>query len=461
MSPESGRPVGTAPRPARTPPKVPSARDLDPPTGVPTVVSRSAWLAAAWTGFGAAAIGAFLAVVVAVVLWIPDATATGSSGATVRAGVLTFLAGQHGGVVISGVPIGYVPLGLTLLAGWLCWRSARVLAALPIVAAVQSVARMTLLLVVHVAAYAGSCLALTRFAVVGTSRTPALGVTVGAACVSLVFSGSALLFSTDVGDRLRAATPATLRAAIRGGAALAATMAFVSAGLVAGATVLHVGRALQLTRALGATLSGLPIAMLNALSAPNAVAAGVAYLAGPGFALGTDVHFSAWGNEPGVVPGFPALAGLPGGHRAAPVALAVMLLMLALMCLVSAAALRDEVRRGWPEALRAAVLCAVVAASVVAAAVGLAGGSLGGHRLAVVGGSPIQVWGAVFAEALVCSVVGVVALRVALILWGGDRLSVREPDDARSRAETELDVVPTALATARLDDDDQAAAQAS
>jgi hypothetical protein len=160
------------------------------------------------------------------------------------------------------------------------------------------------------------------------------------------------------------------------------------------------------------------------------VAAGVAYLAGPGFALGTDVHFSAWGNEPGVVPGFPARAGLPGGHRAAPVALAVMLLMLALMCLVSAAALRDEVRRGWPEALRAAVLCAVVAASVVAAGVGLAGGSLGGHRLAVVGGSPIQVWGAVFAETLVCSVVGVVALRVALILWGGDRLSVREPDDA-------------------------------
>ncbi|HEX2306843.1 MAG TPA: DUF6350 family protein [Jatrophihabitantaceae bacterium] len=405
-------------RPARTSPTAPPAPEPDPPTGVPAVVSRSAWLAAAWTGFGAAAIGAFLAVVVAVVLWIPDATATGSSGATVRAGVLTFLAGQRGGVVISGVPIAFVPLGLTLLAGWLCWRSARVLAALPVVAAVQGVARMTLLLVVHVAAYAGTCLALTSFAVVGTSRAPAIGVTIGAACVSLVFSGSALLLSTDVGDRIRAVTPATLRAAIRGGTAMASTMALVSAGLVACATLLHVGRALELTRALGATLSGLPVALLNALSAPNAVAAGVAYLAGPGFAVGTDVHFSAWGNEPGVVPGFPVLAGLPGGHRASPVAFAVMLLMLTLMCVVSAAALRDEVRRGWPEALRSAVLCAVVAASVVAAGVGLAGGSLGRHRLTTVGGSPIQVWGAVFAEALVCSVVGVVSLRVVLLLRG-------------------------------------------
>ena len=416
MSPERGRPVGTTARPAWRAPKPPPTPEPEPdlPTGVPSVVSKSAWLAAAWTGFGAAAIGAFLAVVTAVVLWIPDATATGSSGATVRAGLLTFLAGQHGGVIISGVPIGFVPLGLTLLAGWLCWRSARVLAGLPVVAAVQSPGRMTSLLAIHVAAYAGSCLLLTRFAVVGTSRAPALGVTIGAACISLVFSGSALLFSTDVGDRLRATTPATLRAAIRGGTALAATMAVVSAGLVAGATLFHAGRALELTRALGATFSGLPVAILNALSAPNAVAAGVAYLAGPGFAVGTDVHFSPWGNEPGVVPGFPVLSGLPGGHRASPVAFAVMVLMLALMCLIGAAALRDEVRRGWPEALRAAVLCAVVAASVVAVGVGLAGGSLGRHRLAVVGASPIQVWGAVFAEALVSSVVGVVALRVAV-----------------------------------------------
>jgi hypothetical protein len=129
------------------------------------------------------------------------------------------------------------------------------------------------------------------------------------------------------------------------------------------------------------------------------------------------------------------------------------------MCLIGAAALRDEVRRGWPEALRAAVLCAVVAASVVAVGVGLAGGSLGRHRLAVVGASPIQVWGAVFAEALVCSVVGVVALRVALTLRGGDRLPLSEPDETDGETEPALDVV-SAPTIERLDDD-EAAAQAS
>jgi hypothetical protein len=98
-----------------------------------------------------------------------------------------------------------------------------------------------------------------------------------------------------------------------------------------------------------------------------------------------------------------------------------------------------------------------VAASVVAAGVGLAGGSLGQHRLAVVGGSPIQVWGAVFAEALVCSVVGVVALRIVLILRGGRDRPLPAADRAVPAADTQLDLVQTVPTVETLDDDETTA----
>lgn len=401
------------PTPGRT-----KTDDAETPLGVPTLVARSAPLAAVWTGFGAAAIGVFLAIVGAVLLWIPDAAATGSSGSTVRAGVLTFLAGQRGGVVVSGVPVSFTPLGLTLLAGWLCWRAARVLAALPVVAAVRSVPVLAGLLAGHAAAYSATCFVLTHFATVGTSRVPAFGTAIGAATVSTLFSGASLLRWTPVGFRLREATPPAARAALRGGIGAAATIVMFGAGLAATATAGHFSRALQLSRGLGTGLSGLPIAVLDALTAPNAVAAAVAYLTGPGFAVGTHASFSLWGSRPGVVPGFPVLAGLPGGSRGAPIVFVLMGLMLVAVCLVCTALLRAEARRGWAEALRGALLSALVAASALALLMGAAGGSLGRHRLSDVGASPVNVWGAVFVEVLGGSLIGVIAIRVAALARG-------------------------------------------
>ena len=114
----SGRPSSTA-GPQRTRPgdadRSRESRDLDPSDdvldagGIPALFADRARLAAVWTGFGAAALGGFVAVVVALAMWVPDAAATGTSGSTVRGGLLAFLAAQHGGVRIDGVAIGFRP----------------------------------------------------------------------------------------------------------------------------------------------------------------------------------------------------------------------------------------------------------------------------------------------------------------------------------------------------------------
>ncbi len=422
------------------------------PTGIPQPVARSALLAAAWTGFGAAIIGVFVAVVASLLFWIPDAAATGSSGSTARAGVLTFLAAQHGGVTISGVPMSFVPLGLTLLAGWLCWRAARVLAGLPVVVAELKTGRLVRLLAVHVAAYTLTCAVLVRFATVGSSRVGVLGVVLGAAVVSTVFAGSALVSGSALGRRWCAALPEGVLAPLRAGTAVAATTVGFAALLVVGATVLHAGRAMQLIRGLGGGLTGLPVAVLDALTAPNAVAAGVAYLAGPGFAVGTHASFSPLNTSPGVVPGFPVLAGLPSGRHCSAVVLVLIAITFIAATWVAARLLREQAVRRWAEALRAALLTALVTATVLAGFVAAAGGSLGQHRLAAVGASPIRVWAAVFVEVLLVATTGVISVKIATLLH-------RDEPDVQPAEPTEAAAPPNVVADPASDDaaDDAAA----
>jgi hypothetical protein len=71
---------------------------------VPEAAGRSLWLAAIWTGVGAAAVCATLAIVAVAICWLPVSGASGHSISAVRAGLLTFLAALHGGVTVDGGP---------------------------------------------------------------------------------------------------------------------------------------------------------------------------------------------------------------------------------------------------------------------------------------------------------------------------------------------------------------------
>jgi hypothetical protein len=335
---------------------------------------------------------------------------------------MTFLAAQHGGTRLNGVNLHFVPLGLTFIAVWLCWRGGRVLHLLPVVATDQRERRIFGLVLAQVGAYALTCAVLTHFSVIGSSSVPALEAVVGAIGVGAVGFGFAALTCTRIGaDRWRA-LPSVVRSGLRGAAG--STAIFVGAGalLAAGATALRARRFLELSRGLGRGLSGLPIAALDLLSAPNAVLAGSSYLAGPGFAVGVHSTYAPRGGSAGLVPAFPVLAGLPSGSRASSLVLALMVLTV----LGSAVAGALLVRRsapgcGWLAMLGGCLLAGVFTGLALGLLTALAGGNLGTENLRAVGASPWQVTLMTAAE------VGLVSVPVAIgvRLLSGRTASIR------------------------------------
>jgi hypothetical protein len=376
---------------------------------MPARIASSAFLAALWTGFGAAAIGCFIAVAGALLSWIPDAGATGSSGSTVRAGVLTFLAAQHGGTRLNGVNLHFVPLGLTFIAVWLCWRGGRVLHLLPVVSTDQRERRIFGLVLAQAGAYALTCAVLTHFSVIGTSSVPTLGAVVGAGAVGAAGFGLAAVMCTPIGADRWTALPLVVRSGLRGAAG--STAVFIAGGalLAAGATVLRAGRFLELSRGLGRGLSGLPIAALDLLSAPNAILAGSAYLAGPGFAVGIHSTYAPRGGSASLVPAFPVLAGLPSGSRASILVLALMALTVFGSAVVAALLVRRSAPgSGWLAMLGGCLLAGGFTGFALGLLTALAGGNLGTDNLRAVGASPWQV------ALMTAAEVGLVSLPVAI-----------------------------------------------
>lgn len=403
-------------------------------------LARSGPLAALWTGFGAAAVGCFLAVVGALLSWIPDAGATGTSGSTVRAGVLTFLAAQHGGVRLNDVTMHFVPLGLTIIAVWLCLRAGRVLHALPAVQADRRSARMVRLTGLQVVAYAVTCAALAPFSVIGSSSVPPVGAILGAVVVSTLGFGLSVLRCSPLGRQVWRRLPVGARAACRGAGGSIAIFLVAGALLAAVSTAVRASRFLDLSRGLSRGVSGLPIAVLDLLSAPNAVLAATAYLAGPGFAVGVHSTYAPFGAEPGLVPAFPVLAGLPAGTKASSVVLVLMILTVVGAGAVTATLVRRAAPgAGWFAMIGHCLLAAVITGLGLGLMVALAGGSLGRENLRAVGASPWQV------VLMVAVEVGVVAVPVALgarLLTGRfvqgfiDRIADRPVPDATVPAVT-------------------------
>ncbi|MCW2602671.1 MAG: hypothetical protein JWN61_806 [Pseudonocardiales bacterium] len=410
------RPAAAGPRALRTPrvPKTPTT---------PREIVTAAVMHGALALIGAVAI----AMIAMLLFWIVASGGSGSAPEALRSGVLVVLAACHGGLRIDGAEVTLVPLGLTVLVAMPCWRAGLALGGS--VPSGLSLVRRVRLLAAAAAAFAVAAGLLALIVRVGSVQARPLTTGVGAFVLFAVCAAIPFGRSTA---RQRHPLEGPLVSVIIVRAALAALAVLVGAAAVVGggALALSAGTARTLSEQVGGGgLGGLPLAVLGALCVPNAVVAALAYLAGPGFAIGAGSTVTAGGAAVGAVPAFPLLAALPADHGASPL---VVVIMVAAPLGAGAAIVRLLWLRlpyARPLALvlgsaGAALLCGA-AVSILAA---LAGGGLGSGRLSDLG-PPALLTGAV-----VAGEVGLAAALALAVLGGwtlrGRSRPVAAPDNA-------------------------------
>lgn len=376
---------------------------------VPEAAGRSLWKAAVWTGVGAAVVCAVVALVVVAVCWLPVSGNGHHPSSTIRAGLLTFLAGLHGGITVAGSHATWLPLGMLIAVGVTAWRAGSGLADAANALDEDDARRLVRAGLAQAGAFTAAALATVPFAQLGTSSVSYLSVAVSAPVLFLCTGGTAFVRSSALRNLCAERAPISLAPVARAAGAAVAIYLGAGALLVAASLVLHHDQVQALSREVGGGWGGVPILLLGVLAAPNALVAGSSYLAGPGFALGqgTDVHL--FGAAHGTLPAFPLLGALPTGDGSDPVAVSAALGTVLLAGIVTAA-LADRART-WAEKLWHTIGAAALAGAVMLVLGWEAGGAIGAGRLRAIGPSPWQLGAVVTGEILVIAlaVLGLVA----------------------------------------------------
>jgi hypothetical protein len=405
---------------------------------VPPAASRSLWLAAAWTGAGAALAGAVIAIAAVALCWLPASGGSGNAGSAIRAGMLTFLAALHGGITVSGLPTQFVPLGMTIIVAAIAWRAGSGLADAAAALGEQAAGRLARAAVLQAAVFAAVCGIAAHLGTLGTSSVSTLAAGTAGLVLFGCAGGSAFVRSSPLRTVLIEHRPTWLADAAR--AAAAGVTVYLGAGalLVAGSLALHHGRVEALSREVGGGWGGLPVLLLGVLAAPNAAIAGAAYLAGPGFALGSGVSLGSTAH--GTLPAFPILAAVPDGPAATPAWLLVAATpFVAGACVARAVSAAPTLLHR----LRAAALAGGLAALLGFLLAWQGGGAIGSGALSTLGASPWQFGLATGAAIAVFAAASLAAL-AALAWWRGRA----RPLGADAVA------APVALATVPVDLDD-------
>ena len=406
----------------------PGARDGETPTSEIAAAPTKPLLVSAVISAGACLLtGLLTCAAVAVVGWL-GATFGGASGA-VRAGAGAWLVAHKAGVTIGTGRISVAPLGLTLFFAWCLYRGGK--SAARSSGADRTKDLITLALGFAVV-YGLGGLVVALLTADGQLKVSAFSAFLGAFSLALVAGLAGIIVESGAGEDIVDATPAGLRDTVPAAFAAVLTIVALASVLYAVLLAIHFSRVTGMLELLDAGVIGSVVLFAICLMLlPNMILYVIAFLAGPGFQLGTGTTIAPTGVDVGNLPALPLLAAVPPDGSTPTYLLALTALVPLLAGVVAGfvvvrrgLAERDADALGWDAfALRGAI-AAVLAGVILFALLAMSGGSAGPGRMSVVG-----VPGAVPAAGVLGAGMAIGAAITAAVV------SARRPDD--SGADTE------------------------
>lgn len=344
-------------------------------------------------GLAAALMGLVPSVLVALLLWWGEDRSGDGVLDAAWSGAQLWLAAHGTALDGPGGRVALLPLGLTLVALWLCWRAGARAAAQDGAATAQRALRAA-----GGVAAAYASVALGVAALSGGPFRPVLWTAlVGAGVLSFGGAAPAAMRTAGAGRSVWQRQSDVRRRALLTGTTAALLLLGAGALLVGFSLAVDGGRAADVAAAADpGAVGGLGLLLLGIALAPTAAVWGASWLAGPGFTVGASSSVAPFGVELGPVPALPLLAALPEGAPAG----GLGLLALAVPVLAGALAGRRfcQTGAGWGSRLVDAAAAGVVAGTLLAVGAVLAAGSLGGERLAQLGPSAWRTGAAVALE---------------------------------------------------------------
>ena len=399
------------------------------------------WVSGALAGVQAALLSVLAVVTPALAAYVATSADPANADVawtrSVAVGAALWLMGHGGALQVGDLSLTVVPLGITALALFAAHASAR-RSAYPTPRAWAAAVGGYLASVAVVALLAGDAGPL------GAGWGSVARTFIGATAIAVVGLGWGLLRPGRLAELSRpvwSRVPPVARAAVRAGALVPAALLVAAAAVTTGWALSGRAATGDVIEGLGLdTFSGLVMAVAQLSLVPNLVLWAVAWLAGPGFAVGQGTVFSPTEVVSGPMPALPLLGALPaepssGGPW-------VPLLVVAAGALAGWWLHRRLASRSvWPR-FAAAVGSGLVAGSVVGVATALAAGSAGPGRMSEVGARPLLVGAVVALLAALGSVLVAVptdsAVRAAVRgRWSRLRARAARPDAVRDAARTD------------------------
>jgi hypothetical protein len=366
-------------------------------------------LAAAWT------LGVGLAVLTTLTLvgWI--AAPSGSLGpglpGVFRAAAQLWLAAHHAGFGIPGGRVGLLPLGLMVLPAFLLYRAAlwmardadlrlRLPARLPKgsskdLATARRRAQLVLIAQAGISLAAPYALLAGMIALV--ARNEITQPYIGEALLShllLAFVAGSVATARTIGpwSLMLRLLPERVRALALGTATALAIMLAAGLLLVLGAVAVNFDQVSALSGSLSpGFVGGLLLLLVQGLYLLNGVVWGMAYIAGPGFAIGTGTLVAPTGVQLGNVPSLPVLGALPDAGPGSPWLMGVLALPFLAGAVAGLVVVRTAPSPSYEAAPLWGFLCGLTTGVLAGLLAALSGGPLGDARLVAVGPSPWEV----------------------------------------------------------------------